>query len=273
MSDHEKAYRRLLKDHILGRSSGSRLPKAFLIAGPPGSGKSRLAAAALEACRSTGGHPVHVDSDRLRRYVPGYEALAVTEPAQAFTLSQQWVSQWSDSLRDHAIDARLDIICEGLFKTDYNNRVLLDALLAQSYDVEVVAKIITPALSLLQTELRYERQLAGRHGREATPRRVPAAAHDAAYGALPRLVELAVASSVRISLRDIGNMPLEKMDGLSPNERLKQLRTTAPPEEEQLAATKLLVSVQEFRAMRGAPELPEPGSALEAALSLIARWP
>ena len=209
MSDHEEAYCRLLKDHVFGRNPASRLSKAFLIAGPPGSGKSRLAAEALEACASTGGHPVHVDSDRFRRYVPGYEALAVTEPVQAFALSQQWVGQWSDSLRDHAIGARLDIVCEGLFKTDHNNRVLLDALRAQFYDVEVVAKVITPALSLLQTELRYERQLAGRHGREAAPRRVPAAAHDVAHGALPSLVELAVASGVRVTHRDIGNTPLD----------------------------------------------------------------
>jgi len=269
MSDHEEAYRHLFDDHVLGRRPASRLPKAFLIAGPPGSGKSRLAAEALQACSSTGGHPVHVDSDRFRRYVPGYEALAGTEPAKAFVLSQQWVSQWSDSLRDHAIGARLDIVCEGLFKTNHNNRVLL----AQSYDVEVVAKVITPALSLLQTELRYERQLAGRHGREAAPRRVPAAAHDAAHGTLPCLVGLAVASNVRVSLRDIDNAPLEEVDGLSPSKRLEQLRAAVPPEEEQLAATKLLASVQEFRAKRGAPELPEPGSALEAALGLIARWP
>jgi hypothetical protein len=206
-------------------------------------------------------------------YHPDYARLARTDPARAFAVSQPFSSRWADGLCDAAIDRRLDIVVEGLFKTQANTAALLDRLAASGYEVGLVAKIIPAPVSLLQIERRFERQMSGERNREAVPRRVDAAAHDVAYRALERLVALFENRGLGagISLRDIDNVPLPPpANGVPWTSVVTSVRSQPLPDRERAFCMKVLDEVLRLRLDRGAPEDPETGSALESALALLA---
>jgi hypothetical protein len=232
---------------------------------------------ALGCCKAVGGAPVHVDSDKLRVHHPTYAVFARTDPAAAFSASQDSASRWADGLRDAAMAKGLDLVVEGMFKTQANTVSLLDRLVAANYEVHLLVKIIPAPVSLLQIERRYEVQMTG-GGREAVPRRVDAAGHDRGYHAVPPLLELFAARNMdaQISLRDIHNTPLARLDGsgvaATGAGTVGDIRSREPSEQEKDFCFAALAEVQRMREARGAPENAEPGSALEAALIAISQW-
>ena len=167
----------------------------------------------------------------------------------------------------------LDIVVEGLFKTQANTAALLDRLAAGGYEVELLAKLIPAPVSLLQIERRFERQMSGGRNREAAPRRVDAATHDVGYHGLEPLVALFESRGLgaAVSLRDIDNAPLlPPANGESWNSLLAAARSQPLPDQERAFCMRVLDEVLRLRLDRGAPEDPEPGSALESALALLA---
>jgi hypothetical protein len=193
--------------------------------------------------------------------------------ARAFTVSQPFASRWADGLRDAAIDRHLDIVVEGLFKTQANTAALLDHLAAAGYEVGLLAKLIPAPVSLLQIERRFERQLSGGRNREAAPRRVDAATHEVGYRALEPLVALFESRGLgaAVSLRDIDNAPLQPpASDVSWTSVLAAERSQPLHDQQRAYCMRMLDEVLRLRLDRGAPEDPEPGSALEAALAVLA---
>lgn len=78
--------------------------------------------------------PVQIDADKLRGYVPSYATLARSDPDAAFAASQADASRWADALRDAAVQAGLDVVSEGLFKTRANNVTLMIQLEGAGYE-------------------------------------------------------------------------------------------------------------------------------------------
>lgn len=264
--------RRIVEHGLQSTAPASgRKPIAYLIAGPPGSGKSRLGDVAEERCRRADGTPVRVDGDHFRAYHPDYAELARTDLARAFAVSQPFASRWADGLRDAAIDSGLDVVIEGVFKTQANTIALLDRLAASGCEVELFAKVIPAPVSLIQIERRFERQMSGGPTRESAPRRVDAAAHNVGYNAIERLVALFEARGIgaRISLWDIDNATIPAPRGASWLSVLAGLRSQPMSEREEEFCARELAGIIRMRVARGAPEEPEPGSALEAATALM----
>lgn len=263
------------------RRCGASLPRAWLIAGAPGSGKRRLAAAAIAASLRLGEDAIHIDADLLRKHVPDYVELAAIDTAQAFAHSQPLASQWADSLRDMAIDRSLDLVIEGLFKTPANTRALCERLAAKLYHRTLFAKLVPRTIGLLQIELRYERQLArvnvGTEGavREAVPRRLSAADHLAAFSSLLPLISLVEGGSLvdRIAIYDIADReeyssPAIGLDGSAMRFLARRLTEPLTAAQRQVADERLS-EILELRKARGALFQPEPGSALAVALELL----
>jgi UDP-N-acetylglucosamine kinase len=249
-------------------------PQAYLIAGQPGSGKSRLAEMAATRSLGLGENPINIDVDQLRRYDPRYASLAAVDPDEAFATTHPIASQWADSIRDHAIHHHLDIVCQGTFKTAANTQYLCHLLRSEGYHVTLMIKLVPMVISLLQIERRYEMQLTG-HTREAAPRRVGAQAHNIAADAVPSLLDLVASPDLAIRARLIDSLELynrtnEKLivpDDVAPSVIARQILSSPEPS----LAFALANEVQTYRVNRGAPAIPDPGSALSAALAMLSQ--
>ncbi len=257
---------------------GSGHPHAYLVAGAPGSGKSRIAELAMERIRGSGQLPVHVDSDKLRVFHPEYSRVSMKSTENAFLLTQPYVSIWADCLRDEAISRKLDLVLEGVFKTAQNTRSLCEMLGSKGYRRLALVKLMPRVLSLLQIELRYERQLIGKGLREAVPRRVSASAHDVGYNAVPRFLELVESERLidYVQIYDHENalfhcLPIKSNDQ-SASKIVKEARNKGINSDMRRAAELLSKQIVNMRQQRHAAITPEPGSALEAALQEIADW-
>lgn len=75
----ESAYKDVERD-ALARTTAQENPKAILLGGQPGSGKSALAAEAIRELRANGGAVV-IDADRMREENPRYKQLRAKTPS------------------------------------------------------------------------------------------------------------------------------------------------------------------------------------------------
>ncbi len=160
----------------LSRSKEQESPRAILLGGQPGSGKSALAAEAERELRSSGGVVV-IDADRLREDNPRYKQLSREDPQNAADKTQKEAGEWATRLTMAAVEGRRNLVVDGTMRNPENIRGLAERLNEKGYQVEVRVLAVNQETSLTRARLRFEEQVSER----GTGRFVNKAQHDNAY--------------------------------------------------------------------------------------------
>lgn len=180
--------RRLLSDFKLNFTTPAAKPKAIILAGQPGAGKTKVCDDAKSSFDAKEGFVV-VDTDQLRAYHPKYKKeFAQENDRTAAGRVQKDAGQWSDELIEDAVAARRNLIVDGTLKTPDNARGMCKHLKENGYEVEVRALAVPREDSEMRVYRRYERQRQGAGTGRWVPQEVQRGAYDGMLESL-RVVE------------------------------------------------------------------------------------
>lgn len=174
----ESAYKDVERD-ALARTTPQEHPKAILLGGQPGAGKSALAAEAVRELRASGGAVV-IDADRMREENPRYKQLSKEYPQNAADRTQKEAGEWATRLTMAAVDNRRNLVVDGTMRSPENIRDLATRLKDNGYEVEARVLAVNPETSMTRARLRFEEQVAER----GTGRFVNKEQHDNAYAGM-----------------------------------------------------------------------------------------
>lgn len=180
----EAAYKDIERD-ALDRTQAQAQPRAILIGGQPGAGKSELAMRSAREMADTGG-AVIIDADRMRAAHPLYQQLAREDPKNAADRTQVEAGQWATRLTIASAEERRNLVVDGTMRNPDNIRDLAIRLRENGYTVEARVMAVDPETSMTRARLRFEEQAAS----GGPARFVNREQHDAAYAALPRTVAM-----------------------------------------------------------------------------------
>lgn len=192
----ESAYKDVERD-ALTRTTPQENPKAILLGGQPGAGKSALAAEAIRELRANGGAVV-IDADRMREENPRYKQLSRDDPQHAADRTQKEAGEWATRLTLAAVENRRNLVVDGTMRSPENIRDLTARLKEHGYEVEARVLAVNPETSMTRARLRFEEQVAER----GTGRFVNKEQHDNAYAGMVESVRALerdkLADSVRV---------------------------------------------------------------------------
>lgn len=174
----ESAYKDVERD-ALARTTPQEHPKAILLGGQPGAGKSALAAEAVRELRASGGAVV-IDADRMREENPRYKQLSKEDPQNAADRTQKEAGEWATRLTMAAVENRRNLVVDGTMRSPENIRDLAVRLKENGYEVEARVLAVNPETSMTRARLRFEEQVAER----GTGRFVNKEQHDNAYAGM-----------------------------------------------------------------------------------------
>ena len=200
----ESAYRRVERD-ALERTEAQEQPRAVILGGQAGSGKSELAAQASREFKQRGG-AVIIDADRMREENPRYKQLSRDDPQNAADRTHREAGAWSMRLTTTAIENRRNLVVDGTMRDPDSIRVLASRLKSNGYKVEARVMAVDPEVSMARARLRFEEQVAER----GTGRFVNQGQHDRAYAAIPDSVRALEAEKRvdRMTVYDANHRPI-----------------------------------------------------------------
>lgn len=160
-------------------------PKAILLGGQPGSGKSGLASAALREFSGHGG-AVLIDADRMRERNPEYRDLLKFDPQNAADRTHAIAGAWAIRMTAEAIASKRNVVVDGTMRNPENIKALAERLKANGYEVHVRVLAVREEVSMARSRLRFEAQAAQNgHGRFVHKEQ-----HDAAYQGIPATLRM-----------------------------------------------------------------------------------
>ncbi|MCW3611289.1 zeta toxin family protein, partial [Burkholderia cenocepacia] len=145
----------------MARTEAKDNPKAIVLGGQPGSGKSALAAEAAREFRGNGGAVV-IDADRMREENPRYKQLSKEDPQNAADRTHKEAGEWATRLTMAAVEGRRNLVVDGTMRSPENIRELTNRLKENGYEVEARVMAVNPETSMTRARLRFEEQVAER---------------------------------------------------------------------------------------------------------------
>ena len=192
-------------------------PRAFLLAGQPGAGKTRLSAMAVSLMD---GDAVFINADDYRRYHPNYRRLYAEFGSDCVDMTRAFSGTVTERLIQRLSESRLNLVIEGTGRTVDVPRTTAEALTANGYEVELAVIAARPEVSLCSTLLRFYQMNEG----GTIPRATAVPAHDAVVATLPgnldTLNELDCISRLRIWDRDLALLFDSDVDMVRPSDAL-----------------------------------------------------
>lgn len=174
-----------------------RSPRAILLTGQPGAGKTQLSTMMLDQMN---GDAAFINGDDFRRYHPHYRELFAQYGSDAVPM----ISPFSNTIVERLIrdfsGRQFNLIIEGTGRDARVPRATAEELAAKGYHVELATIVTRPEVSLTSTLLRFCYMNAG----GTIPRATALEAHDAVVKALPGNLDLlrSCASISRIRMWD-----------------------------------------------------------------------
>jgi len=166
--EFQKAFQQILKFYK-SRYSSQENPKAFLLGGQPGAGKS-----ALENMINIENKYVSISGDDYRKFHPLYDKLNKIYGKDASKYTQKWSGEMVEHLLKEARKEKWNVILEGtLRKAELPIREAKD-FKENGYSVELYMVAVKPEKSYLATLQRYEEMIV----RCRVPRMTPKEHHD-----------------------------------------------------------------------------------------------
>lgn len=180
--DRHLAYSEAIAD-ALSKSRPVDAPKAILLGGQPGAGKSTLAQVAVRELSSQGGSVV-IDADRMRERNPDFKRLSIDDPLNAADRTHKEAGQWAVRLTEQAMAGKRNLVVDGTMRDPVSIRDLTERLKRNGYTVEARVMAVHPEVSLARAQLRFEQQVEARgFGRHVNPDQ-----HDVAFKGLSTTV-------------------------------------------------------------------------------------
>ena len=166
--EFQKVFQQILKFYK-SRYSSQENPKAFLLGGQPGAGKS-----ALENMINIENRYVSISGDDYRKFHPLYDKLNKIYGKDASKYTQKWSGEMVEYLLKEARKEKWNVILEGtLRKAELPIREAKD-FKENGYSVELYVVAVKPEKSYLATLQRYEEMIV----RCRIPRMTPKEHHD-----------------------------------------------------------------------------------------------
>lgn len=202
----ESAYKDV-EQRALSKTAPQEQPRAILLGGQPGSGKSVLVPQGERELRNSGGAVV-IDADRMREENPRYKQLSREDPQNAADRTQKEAGEWSTRLTMAAIDGKRNLIVDGTMRNSENLRELATRLKEQGYTVEARVLAVHSETSMTRARLRTEEQIVER----GVGRWVNKEQHDVAYQGMVKSVAMLERDKLVDAVRvyDVNQRPVYK---------------------------------------------------------------
>lgn len=192
-------------------------PKAVLLAGQPGSGKTELSTMMIARMDSDA---VFINGDEYRRYHPNYRALYDTFGSDSIPMTSGFSSAITEQLIEQLSDLHMNLIIEGTGRTAEVPRKTAKLLVEKGYSVEMAVIAARPEISLISTLLRFYMM----NEKGTIPRATAVEAHDNVVSALPYNLDDLIADScishMGIWDRELSLVYDSDRDQSQPSERL-----------------------------------------------------
>lgn len=164
-------------DEALSFTTEIKMPKAILLAGQPGAGKTELSSMMISMME---GNVVFINGDEYRRYYPKYKDIYAEYGAEAAKYTSKLSAEVTEELIKRVSDRKRNIMIEGTGRTVDVPLKTAKLLSSKGYEVEMAILAVRPELSLASTLNRfYEMRLRG-----TIPRATALASHDIVVNAL-----------------------------------------------------------------------------------------
>lgn len=164
----EEQYKKIL-NYYISRYNPSEKPKAILLGGQPGAGKT-----GLENMINLKNEYVSISGDDYRKFHPRYKELNLEYGRESSKYTQVWASEMTGRLIKELREKKYNLIVEGTLRKASLPLKEAEALKENGYLVELHVIAVKPEKSYLGTLERYEKMLA--NGR--IPRMTPKDHHD-----------------------------------------------------------------------------------------------
>ena len=203
--------------------SSQRRPRAILLAGQPGAGKTGLSAMMVSRL---GGDSAFINADDYRRYHPNYRRLYGEYGSDSVQKTSAFSSAVANGLIDQLSDLKINLVIEGTGRTVDVPKSTAEFLCPKGYTVEIAVIAARPEISLISTLLRFYKMNEG----GTIPRATAIAAHDYVVDNLPSnldvLNSLSCISSISIWDRELQLLYDSNLDLVCPSEVLLQFWQT-----------------------------------------------
>ncbi len=185
---------------LSARCSAQEQPRAILLAGQPGAGKTELSTMILS---QLGNGAAFINGDDYRRYHPNYRKLYERYGADTVQMTSAFSSAVTERLIAALSDIKIDLVVEGTGRTVTVPQTTAKILMSKGYTVEMAIIAARPEVSLTSTLRRFYQMSE----RGTIPRSTAVTAHDAVVAALPSNLDALLLSScisrMRIWDRDL----------------------------------------------------------------------